>query len=492
MTRRYNPDAIYNYTPVLRPMPVPDDLDQHDAWDCVHLPTPRPMVAYVLGLAEMYRWPDRVAGTSDEQELFRSLWLQMMSDWIDAMLCKPCTTGVVNANTEYYYQSVNESTMNEWYSNVVNAYETGGIDAIAPEIADAGADATLRERAQCLAWAIFVESVLVTVHTSRAQYEALAGDLAQGASVTGAVAAIASSLAALSKIGAVGKLVGAGTAVALGAAGGWLALSAGVMAIASVLLNALDIAQSEKPEGPHPLDIENIICCSQPDGAGVATLAEFQALLNDCPLENEYQNALIEIVGHHLTRDAYILFLQMANELYNIADAGSAALPPCLPPCGTPGPTDLLVYDFSINSQGFSQRIFQSGTYNSSLGAWVHGNYLWDSTRWRGVRMWRSLPETVRIRSIGVLYDRTAGVYNQDRFAFQFRSATASPIGGTVLNMSAVDDEDGTDLYREFVNLNVVTGYIECIINSSSNSGTGSDSGVVRVKRLDIEYEAVT
>lgn len=67
MPRSYKPiQLIWNYTPVLKPMPaadLPAAVDEEPAV-CVRLSNK--LVPYLLGLLEMYRWEDKLSGTSQE------------------------------------------------------------------------------------------------------------------------------------------------------------------------------------------------------------------------------------------------------------------------------------------------------------------------------------------------------------------------------------------------------------------------------------------
>lgn len=67
MPRSYKPiQLIWNYTPVLKPMPasdLPQSVDEEPAV-CVRLSNK--LVPYLLGLLEMYRWEDKLTGTPQE------------------------------------------------------------------------------------------------------------------------------------------------------------------------------------------------------------------------------------------------------------------------------------------------------------------------------------------------------------------------------------------------------------------------------------------
>lgn len=67
MPRSYKPvQLIWNYTPVLKPMPasdLPAAVDEEPAV-CVRLSNK--LVPYLLGLLEMYRWEDKLSGTPQE------------------------------------------------------------------------------------------------------------------------------------------------------------------------------------------------------------------------------------------------------------------------------------------------------------------------------------------------------------------------------------------------------------------------------------------
>lgn len=67
MPKPYLPYALTNYTPVLRPMPVPG-ISSFDEEPTVCLVMSEKLIPYILGLLEMYRWKDKLKGTPEEVE----------------------------------------------------------------------------------------------------------------------------------------------------------------------------------------------------------------------------------------------------------------------------------------------------------------------------------------------------------------------------------------------------------------------------------------
>lgn len=68
MPKPYIPESLDNYTPVLKPMPVPPIESINDPpLTCIRFSSA--FVPYLLGLLEIYRWKDRWAGTDEEKAI---------------------------------------------------------------------------------------------------------------------------------------------------------------------------------------------------------------------------------------------------------------------------------------------------------------------------------------------------------------------------------------------------------------------------------------
>lgn len=82
----YLPHLITNYTPVLRPKPVPDLETAHDEpLVCVEFSAA--LVPYLLGLLEIYRWPDRFRGSAEDKERGTAIFAELMCILSEAGMC---------------------------------------------------------------------------------------------------------------------------------------------------------------------------------------------------------------------------------------------------------------------------------------------------------------------------------------------------------------------------------------------------------------------
>lgn len=81
--RPYHPLALHNYTPVLRSMPADEMPASLTEAPTVCLEISEKLVPYVLGLLEIYRWPDKLSGTAEQVEsalgVFQDLMYALMT-----------------------------------------------------------------------------------------------------------------------------------------------------------------------------------------------------------------------------------------------------------------------------------------------------------------------------------------------------------------------------------------------------------------------------
>lgn len=78
----YIPHALWNYTPVLKPMPSLE-ISTIDDEPTICVEFSDSMVPYLLGLMEIYRWPDRFTGTPAQQEHSVGLFQDLMARFIE-------------------------------------------------------------------------------------------------------------------------------------------------------------------------------------------------------------------------------------------------------------------------------------------------------------------------------------------------------------------------------------------------------------------------
>lgn len=95
---------MWNYSPVIKPMPplLMDDVCG-DKQVCVSFACE--FIPYLLGLLEIYRWPDRFTGTPEEQEHSAGLFRELME--VLAMAC--CGDGTSNVTLVILHR-INEET----------------------------------------------------------------------------------------------------------------------------------------------------------------------------------------------------------------------------------------------------------------------------------------------------------------------------------------------------------------------------------------------
>lgn len=105
MPKAYRPELMWNYSPVIKPMP-PLALDDvcGDKQVCVSFACE--FIPYLLGLLEIYRWPDRFTGTPEEQEYSAGLFRELME--VFAMAC--CGDGT-SSITQIVLHQINSITL---------------------------------------------------------------------------------------------------------------------------------------------------------------------------------------------------------------------------------------------------------------------------------------------------------------------------------------------------------------------------------------------
>jgi len=105
MPKAYLPELMWNYSPVIKPMPplLMDDVCG-DKQVCVSFACE--FIPYLLGLLEIYRWPDRFTGTPEEQEHSAGLFRELME--VLAMAC--CGDGT-SSITQIVLHQVNSVTL---------------------------------------------------------------------------------------------------------------------------------------------------------------------------------------------------------------------------------------------------------------------------------------------------------------------------------------------------------------------------------------------
>lgn len=84
MPKAFRPELMWNYSPVIRPQP-PLALDDVCGDNPVCVSFACEFIPYLLGLLEIYRWPDRFQGTPAEQEYSAGLFRDLME--VLAMAC---------------------------------------------------------------------------------------------------------------------------------------------------------------------------------------------------------------------------------------------------------------------------------------------------------------------------------------------------------------------------------------------------------------------
>jgi len=87
---RYEPEKLWNYSPVIKPMP-PLLIDNICCEPSMCLQVSCEFIPYLLGLLEIYRWPDRFSGTPEEQEHSAGLFRDLMKE-----VAMSCNDGSVN------------------------------------------------------------------------------------------------------------------------------------------------------------------------------------------------------------------------------------------------------------------------------------------------------------------------------------------------------------------------------------------------------------
>jgi len=105
MPKAYLPELMWNYSPVIKPMPplLLDDVCG-DKQVCVSFACD--FIPYLLGLLEIYRWPDRFSGTPEEQAHSAGLFRELME--VLAMAC--CGDGT-SSITQIVLHQVNSITL---------------------------------------------------------------------------------------------------------------------------------------------------------------------------------------------------------------------------------------------------------------------------------------------------------------------------------------------------------------------------------------------
>jgi hypothetical protein len=106
MTWRWVPLALSNYTPVLRSMPVPAISDLMEP-PLVCITFSEELVPYLLGLLELYRWPDKLSGTTEQINVALGIFQDLMAALMEGN-CTPMITNmrVNGCDLEVQYNDV--------------------------------------------------------------------------------------------------------------------------------------------------------------------------------------------------------------------------------------------------------------------------------------------------------------------------------------------------------------------------------------------------
>jgi hypothetical protein len=86
MPKAFRPELMWNYSPVIRPQP-PLVLDDVCGDESVCVSFSCEFIPYILGLLEIYRWPDRFSGTPEQQEHSAGLFRDLMEEFAMACCC---------------------------------------------------------------------------------------------------------------------------------------------------------------------------------------------------------------------------------------------------------------------------------------------------------------------------------------------------------------------------------------------------------------------
>lgn len=98
------PELLTNYTPVFKPKPALEIATIDDAPTvCVEMSAE--LIPYLLGLLEIYRWPDRIRGTEEEKKHTVGLFQDLMARLATAGECSMFKLQQGIANPCHLYQS---------------------------------------------------------------------------------------------------------------------------------------------------------------------------------------------------------------------------------------------------------------------------------------------------------------------------------------------------------------------------------------------------
>lgn len=96
----YFPYALTNYTPVMRPMPVPG-IQAYDECPAVCVRISEKLIPYLLGLLEIYRWKDKFEGSEEEVNTALGVIQDLMAALMEACVCC-CDPTPTNRKTRYH------------------------------------------------------------------------------------------------------------------------------------------------------------------------------------------------------------------------------------------------------------------------------------------------------------------------------------------------------------------------------------------------------
>jgi len=101
MVKRFEPELMWNYSPVIKPMP---SLEIESVCDkpLISLCVSAAFVPYLLGLLEIYRWDDRFTGTTEDKARSAGLFRDLMEEIAMANNCC-CDGGNVALTVRYRF-----------------------------------------------------------------------------------------------------------------------------------------------------------------------------------------------------------------------------------------------------------------------------------------------------------------------------------------------------------------------------------------------------
>jgi len=485
--KKYKPEDIYNYTPVLRPMPVPGIGSICDE-PLVTVTFSQALVPYLIGLLEIYRWPDRLEGTPEEVQtavgVFQDLIIALTEgscfmlrqdpvnpcqlqqkncsgEWVLAFDFSRCMRGTSITNS-----ITTTNQINEYIDNITNVYNND-FRNIAPamEYGSPGATDQERNKALCYALRMFVKEIcLLAIEYKKQKFE-------QDQQIPEWV-----SWALLA--------AGALLSFFIPPAGGfllWMALgttSAGLLLQAWLNSDEADFDAYENEDA-----IEEVACFMYNNMRDAdPTEASFANSLNGEIFVGDAETVADSVAITIGETETYMLVLRYMGDALDMLQIGASM------PCPCEGEEE--EFDFTTGENEW-YAIFlpdaspetDSAVYEAGVG-WWHVDYLKQGpTRVRRIAgIWRDLSETRHVDSVTIYFNYTAGTFNLSSPPYRFEFEHS---GGTRI---AQTNEIGTgEGQSKTISVDVDTNQVGVIFYACSRSNYPAD-GSITITKVVITY----